>query len=244
MKTKRPWKWWLRKCHRWLGLCIGIQFLMWTVGGLYFSWSNMDEIHGVDLVNAPVNLSGDIEVVYPQTGIDVLRQEKGLTELLKVELFSLNGVPLFRIRYKGEEGGVALADAVTGKLRPPLSLDEARMLAVSRYAGTGNLVEEVLLIEVSSHSEYRELPLPAYRFGFDDDRNFKIYVGIEVGRITSYRNSRWRIFDFLWMLHTMDYEERDNIGNWLLRAFSIFGLLTISSGFALFFATVRMKKTG
>ena len=36
----------LRRLHRYMGVTIGIQFLLWTVGGLYFSWSDMDEIHG------------------------------------------------------------------------------------------------------------------------------------------------------------------------------------------------------
>ena len=41
-KTKRL----LRKTHRYLGLSIGIQFLAWTVSGLYFSWTDIDKIHG------------------------------------------------------------------------------------------------------------------------------------------------------------------------------------------------------
>ena len=36
----------IRKAHRYLGLFIGIQFLMWTISGLYFSWTDIDEIHG------------------------------------------------------------------------------------------------------------------------------------------------------------------------------------------------------
>ena len=36
----------IRKTHRYLGLFLGIQFLFWTVSGLYFSWTNLDEIHG------------------------------------------------------------------------------------------------------------------------------------------------------------------------------------------------------
>ncbi|MBX2927765.1 MAG: hypothetical protein KF852_08025 [Saprospiraceae bacterium] len=46
----------------------------------------------------------------------------------------------------------------------------------------------------------------------------------------------------LWMLHTMDYQSRDNITNWLLRAFSIFGLATVMSGFTLFFLTQKKKR--
>jgi hypothetical protein len=47
------------------------------------------------------------------------------------------------------------------------------------------------------------------------------------------------------MLHTMDYKGRDNLGNILLRAFSIFGLFTVFSGFALYFVSsksLRKKK--
>ncbi len=36
----------IRKTHRYLGVILGIQFLFWTIGGLYFSWTNIDEIHG------------------------------------------------------------------------------------------------------------------------------------------------------------------------------------------------------
>jgi hypothetical protein len=40
------WNYRIRRIHRYLGVLLGIQFLLWTIGGLYFSWSNMDEIHG------------------------------------------------------------------------------------------------------------------------------------------------------------------------------------------------------
>ena len=36
----------IRKAHRYLGIFLGIQFLMWTISGLYFSWTDIDEIHG------------------------------------------------------------------------------------------------------------------------------------------------------------------------------------------------------
>jgi hypothetical protein len=92
---------------------------------------------------------------------------------------------------------------------------------------------------VNGHHEYRENPLPAVAVTFDHPTATTVYVATEMGIVTKYRNDKWRIFDFLWMLHTMDYQSRDNIGNWLLRAFSIFGLFTICSGFTLFFVNSR-----
>ena len=44
MKRKVSLK--IRKAHRYLGIFLGIQFLFWTISGLYFSWTNLDEIHG------------------------------------------------------------------------------------------------------------------------------------------------------------------------------------------------------
>jgi hypothetical protein len=44
------------------------------------------------------------------------------------------------------------------------------------------------------------------------------------------------------MLHTMDYQGRDNFGNILLKGFSIFGLFTIFSGFILFYVSSGRRK--
>ena len=45
----------IRKIHRYLGLIIGIQFLIWTISGLYFSWTNLDEIHGDQFMKNPIS---------------------------------------------------------------------------------------------------------------------------------------------------------------------------------------------
>ena len=38
---------------------------------------------------------------------------------------------------------------------------------------------------------------------------------------------------FLWMMHPMDYQSRDNFNTTLLRGFSLLGLVTVLSGFTL-----------
>lgn len=42
---------------------------------------------------------------------------------------------------------------------------------------------------------------------------------------------------YLRRLHIMDYDQREDISNGLLRLFSVLGLLTIASGFTLFVVT-------
>ncbi|MEJ7766352.1 MAG: hypothetical protein WKF89_00975, partial [Chitinophagaceae bacterium] len=92
------------------------------------------------------------------------------------------------------------------------------------------------------HHEYREKPLPAWAVTFNHPTNSTVYVSADFGQVASFRNDKWRVFDFLWMMHTMGYKDRDNFNNWLLQAFSIFGLLTILSGFLLYFVSSKRWK--
>jgi uncharacterized iron-regulated membrane protein len=97
---------------------------------------------------------------------------------------------------------------------------------------------------MDGHHEYRQSPLPAWAVTMEHPTETTVYVAAEQGMVTKFRNNKWRTFDFLWMLHTMDYQGRDNFGNILLRLFSVIGLVTILSGFALYFISSKRFKFG
>lgn len=94
-----------------------------------------------------------------------------------------------------------------------------------------------LITEVDKKHEYREKLLPAYVIAYEHQKNVKAYVSANDGAFQTVRHRDWRWFDFLWMTHTMDYDGRDNINTFLLRAFSLLGLLTVLSGFLLWFTS-------
>lgn len=236
----------IRRTHRWLGVTIGIQFLAWTLGGLYFSWSDMDEVHGDYDKKMPALLAANVAYTFPAAALDSLRESKQIDSLADLRLVSILGKPHWQIAFfeKGHaqhHEKIRLADAVTGTLRPPLTESEAIAVAQGGYAGNGAVKSVEYLTAVNNHHEYREDPLPAVAVTFDDLRSTTVYVATELGTIQKFRNRPWRRFDFLWMLHTMDYAGRDNITNWLLRAFSILGLATVCSGFVLFFVSRKRK---
>ena len=110
---------------------------------------------------------------------------------------------------------------------------EARAIARRAYVPDSPIADITLITEASRGSEYRERPVPAFRVSFDDPLGTRLYVSIERGTVTARRNDRWRIFDFLWMLHIMDYQTRDNFNSLLLQAVSTLGLVTVLSGFIL-----------
>ena len=93
------------------------------------------------------------------------------------------------------------------------------------------------IIEVDDYHEYREKLLPAYIISYDSDEALKAYVSVTDGKLQTVRHRAWRWFDFLWMTHTMDYDTRYNFNTIVLRAFSLLGLITVLSGFLLWYTS-------
>jgi len=238
----------IRKTHRYLGIFIGIQFLGWTVSGLYFSWNNIDKVHGDHMRKSPHFISADVGLASPTLAVAQLKQKTQVDSIFTIQLISVSGQPVYQIQYfSGHTGAIhfhthyALADARTGALRDPLSREEALSIAKDHVAATAVVKDVALLEKTDGHHEYRERPLPAYAVTFSSP-NCTVYVSPEQGTFQTIRHDQWRVFDFLWMFHTMDYQSRDNFNNVLLKIFSGMGLLTVCSGFLLFFTSSRTLK--
>jgi uncharacterized iron-regulated membrane protein len=235
----------IRRTHRYLGLFIGIQFLGWTISGLYFSWNNIDNVHGDHMRKNPHFISVNSSLASPEGSIQQLKQVAKVDSIHSIQLISVLGKPIYQILYfSGHTGGVhhhvhyRLADAITGELRERLTKDEAIAIARDNVVSTAKVKEAILIESNNGHHEYRERPLPAYAVSFEDP-NCTAYISAEMGTFQTIRHNQWRAFDFLWMFHTMDYAGRDNFNNWLLRVLSVFGLLTVISGFVLYVSSSR-----
>ena len=214
----------IRKTHRYLGLFIGIQFLMWTIGGLYFSWTDIDEIHGDHFKKDEPE----------QTSFNNLMgtaQLKNLQSIQTLELLEIAKEPYYWINE------TTLFNASTGDIKNGITSDEAQQVA-NRYMLSDLKISGIELIEkVGEHHEYRGRPLPAYEISYETPQNLKAYVAVENGAFQTVRHRDWRWFDFLWMTHTMDYQGRDNFNTIVLRAFSLLGLITVLSGFLLWYTS-------
>jgi len=242
---KKSFHFQIRKYHRYLGLFIGIQFFLWTVGGLYFSWTNLDDIHGDHLHKKPPLLSTDLPEINTAAVVEILKKE-GADSIRSFSLIRLNDRVLIRVRYLLSNGkSDTKLFEVNGKERAPLDREEAVRLAKSLIVQPAEPRKVEYLTQTGPHHEYREKPLPAWAISFDTEDAPTIYIAAREGSYSTIRHTRWRYFDFLWMLHTMDYQERDDFNNLLLRAFSVLGLVTILSGFILFYVSspfVRRKR--
>lgn len=222
-----------RKIHRYLGLFIGIQFLFWTIGGLYFSWNNMDDVHGETLLDKTEH-SFYFQYNEPLRKLMTQFQEPSAPAIKRMEGIVVGKDSLVRVTLEEETVFLKL-NPQEYSTRKELTQEESVAFVKSRLYNPLEVASVEYLTEVAKDHEYRGNPLPAYAITLDHETNTTVYVHPKTARITKVRNDNWRRFDFLWMMHVMDFETRDHITNWTLRIFSILGLLTILSGLYLFF---------
>ncbi|HSP83159.1 MAG TPA: PepSY domain-containing protein [Gillisia sp.] len=212
----------LRKTHRYLGLFIGIQFIMWTVSGLYFSWTDIDEIHGDDYRKHHIEIQAFSNLMSPA-------EANANLPISSLELKDIGGNPYYLV------DGNEFINARTGERKDELSKEEAVLIARKNMVEGLEITGIERITETDKHHEFRSGALPAYVISFDEPNNLKAYISIEDGTFRSIRHRDWRWFDFLWMTHTMDYEGRDDFNNLVLRIFSLLGLITVLSGFVLWY---------
>lgn len=225
-----------RKSHKWLTLVIGAQALLWMLSGAYMVTVDLDFIHGDPLVrNLVENLEVDVDEVYPVD--DILR---GHDDVETVDLVSRLGDPYYILNGKS---GTVLVDARSGERRSPLPETHIARLAEHYYAGDGSVESRRLLTsDDAKPTELQSRPLPLWQVTFDDAIRTTFYLSPDTGELVTRRHTFWRAFDFLWMLHIMDYEDRADVNNNLLRVASAIGFLTALSGVWLLVFSLRRRR--
>lgn len=226
----------IRQWHKWLSLIIGAQAMLWLASGLYMVIVDLDFIHGDHLVQnlaETISLNGEPSVPFSDLATEY-------PDAYEITLDSWMGKPFYRII---SPSGSHLIDAETGEVRSPLS--EADAIAVARYHYTrsGDVVGATLL-ENSADApiEIQSRKLPLWRVDFADSGSTSFYISPDDGALVIRRHTYWRIFDFAWMLHIMDYEERADVNNNLLRIAAGLGLtLSILGMWLLWFSFNRRK---
>ena len=226
-----------RKLHKWLGLIVGIQLLLWTISGLVFAW--LDHHQVMPEHHAPPS------PVFPR-GATIAEPSQWLNGYAGKELYDIRLSPLldqwvWRVE---TSDGVDLRRAADGQ---SLDIDAslAERLARSHYHGDGKLAG--VTFHPTQTIEARDAEA-VWAARFDDAQNTTLYFAADDGQWVASRNSTWRVFDFFWMLHTMDYRGRDDFNNplvilvttaalWL----SISGVILLTRSFRPRAATIRNR---
>ncbi|MEL6360095.1 MAG: PepSY domain-containing protein [Pseudomonadota bacterium] len=217
-----PLRYRLRQVHTAFGIVLGVQVLLWMASGFVMSWFSLDHVHG-ETTTAVIYPAELPTLSYASPG-GIIAQHPRTTE---VSLTRFQGKAVYIAR---SEEGAALFDANTGEKLSPLSEEKIREVAKNDYVGAGEIVTAKLMD--NPPPEYRKA-VPVWQVQFDDPDATRLYVSPQTGEVLSRRNRVWRIFDFFWMLHIMDYDEREDFNNPLLRIAAASGLVFALTGLAM-----------
>ncbi len=197
-----------RKLHKWLGLVIGVQFIIWLMSGLLISFVDMDQVSGSVTRHEPVT-EAPLVSAGPFIPLSEIPIAGRTTEAIYLEHF-ITG-PVYRLISRGES---TLWDATTGTI---VRIDKsiAQELARNSYRGSGALLTAQRL--ESGSNEVRDATGAVWRVDFDDPLSTRIYVSDADGSVLAHRNSRWKLVDILLMLHFMDYGRSDSFNSpWII----------------------------
>lgn len=233
-----------RKLHRWLGLLMAVQIIAWMASGLYFSLIPIGEIRGEHLTRPPA-------VVEPGT-LAGLSSPGDVAQLLNEQLgndWSLNelkpvnhdGNVLWRV--EGEQGGEKFARLLSPdgqQVLPRLTGEQALSRAQAWLIEPGQAVGVEWIEQVAAGSEIRGRQLPVWQVNFSEPESLSLYIHPWTGDLLARRTDRWRIFDFLWMLHIMDFDTRDDFNQPLLQIAAALGLVIALSGVVFWAMTTRL----
>ena len=216
-----------RTLHKWLGLIVGLQVLIWLASGLYMVVVDIDFIHGDPLVK---NMTEAV-VVPDGKLLSMASLRARYPHASQVGLRPVMGKTWYTVT-EGENR--YLLDPVTGAVQSPLGEASAREIAKYHFAGKADIINATL-ITANPPMEIQTRRLPLWRIDFDDRFSTSFYIDPHNGSLVTRRHQYWRIFDFMWMLHIMDYEDRSDAHNLLLIVAQMTGLAFAFTGLWLLF---------
>ena len=218
---------WLRKIHKWVGLVIGLQFLVWAISGASMALISMEEVAGGAMSEhaepVPLPVTSGWANVQHRLGSE------------PVEALSLRSLPGRQAIQVTTTDGVKLFDAGSGQ---PIVIDRPAAAAIAKAmhpdasppTGVAPLSELTLAV--------REHELPIWRVDFADGKDSSYYVSGATGAVLERRNDSWRWWDFFWMLHNMDYAKRTSFNHPLIIMVGFAMSWLAVTGFWLLFRTM------
>ncbi len=225
---------WMRRLHKWFGLVLALQFTLWMASGLIMNLLDQQRVQGHQH-RATVPQSPRVWPTRTLAPAQILANAG--QPLQSVEATWLRGRPVYRL---GGESSAWLVDARDGT-RVRVDAATAGAVASADYVGAGSARAAEFMSTTTL--EVRKHVAPIWRVDFDDEDDTTIYVSAEDGRILERRNRSWRIFDIVWMLHIMDYTDRDNFNNPLVVTAAAGGLWIALSGLWLLVAGLRLRRS-
>ncbi|QIZ77279.1 peptidase [Ferrimonas lipolytica] len=209
----------MQQLHHRMMLVLALPMLIWIISGSYFVWMDLGYIRGDHYRQQPLQLNS-IQLNYPLA--KVLAQHPNADQ---VELVTVAQHPFYLVTTDRP----LLIDAINGKVLPQLSALQAQTVAQANMPSDAT-VTTVTAIQQDPPAELSARHLPVWQVSFDDAVSSTLYVSMQSGEVVSRRHHFWRLFDWFWRFHIMDYDDGVDIDNALLLTTSIFSIVAVLAG--------------
>ncbi|WP_166111336.1 hypothetical protein [Pseudoalteromonas sp. Z9A5] len=221
-----------RKLHKWLGYLLALQILAWLLGGLIMSAIPLEKVHGKHLATRTLNNSFT-QADYIASLDYIASQVANPTQIIFESFLT---TPIITVKNKDEQQSF---NGITGRPFEPPTKIQITANAKAHLLIHAQPVSTLLLKQGTREVGYKS---NIWQVQFDDTFNTTLYLSANNGKVVTVRSTLWRIFDFFWMLHIMDYDEREDFNNPLLISFAATSVLFCLSGILLLVQNIRRKR--
>lgn len=228
---------WTVRIHKWIALIIGIQIFLWILGGFIFSVLDIEKVRGEHKVAPWEARHFDPTKII---SLEVAAERAGIASVQEASLGTMLGRPVWRLLAAdsdhSEHRRMMTLDGRTGHVLSPINEALATQIAKADYIGPGEFHSIVLVGDPPT--EYPH-PDAAWVARFDDKDKTTLYINPDSAEVKSRRSQTWRVFDFFWKLHVMDYDDGESFNHPLLVTAAGTAMLVAISGLILLLIKMR-----
>ncbi len=221
----------LARWHIWLGWLVGMPLLLWTASGLFMALRPIEEVRGDALrLKPPAQTIPAGAALLARIGaVD------GVTEVTQ----RMEGGALIAVYTFADGRQRRYSPTPQAAEQSLLSEADARAIVARAIRGGNNVVRVRSFDAAHAPGDFRK-PVAVWHVSLADGTH--VYVGRSSGRIEAVRTRWWRIYDFMWGLHIMDLQTREDTSSPVLIAFAALALVGSILGTALLFRRRKARR--
>jgi uncharacterized membrane protein YkoI len=215
----------LNYAHRYLGLIIFIQVILWSFSGFFMYFLDFSDLY-VSPPEKPIDLTAKILSIPDIKNItgNIFPGEK----IMLISLKNIAGKLFYNIKTDKKEFLINQEKQVL-KIVPE---EMIKIISSEKYTGKGK-IQKIELIEKSKGNYYSDVPI--YRVTYDDKQKSELFINPGTGELLAKRKALWGFYNTMWEYHLMKYTPSSGLNKKLLLFSAVISLFVSITGFLKFF---------
>lgn len=214
--------------HRYAGMIILAQVMVWSLGGLVIFFIDFSDLY---VFKDPQPVALNQAKLSPATIEQRIKQQYPKAIISSLTVRNVAGQIFYTAQLIPTTRQVLLN--AQGQILPALPEKLIRIMAEENYKGDG-LFKRADLLSRSSGNYVSSTPI--YRATFTDEQKTEMYFDPKTGQILAKRRWPWAIYNKIWEWHLMKYTGDSQTNKGLLLGFALLTMaVSLTGGLKFFF---------